>query len=171
MNTIENRNSLYNEIMNIFSGKLNKHNYKSLGALRIITALFLIGFMFYGNYQLYFSESGKKPRTTATVIENQQHILGNGTNDENTIYTPVLQYSVNGVKYQSSHGVQARNSPYFVGQKVEIQYDPDNPDYIYQPNKSRLMATITLITLFGVMGLGLLIKTVKQIIYVATSSS
>lgn len=145
-----------------FRSKLNKSNYKTYGSVRICAAAVILYFFAFGTYQLYFSEVGQQPRINATVLENREIVMGRGTENEQKIYTPLLEYEVDGETYTTNTGVRAISNPYRVGQQVEIRYEPGNPESIYQSNISRLYATYMFVLLFGVTGVALLSTTIIQ---------
>jgi hypothetical protein len=153
-----------NEYMAVLRGRLTPQNYRSYGAARIVAAGILFSFSALIIYNAYFGASSKQPRTQATVIRSEKHVLGEGTSSEQTIYTPVLQYAVGGKTYTTNQGVQAVSQPYTAGQTVEIQYDPMNPSQIYQPQKSRNATLFVLATAITIPAVALLIRTLRQIV-------
>jgi hypothetical protein len=153
----------------VLRDKLTRNNYLIYGPIRLLAAGLLLAFSILCVYKLYFSESSKQPRTQATVIDNQKHTLGNGTESEEVIYTPVLEYTVNGQTYTTDQGVQAISQPYSIGQQVEIQYDPTKPTRVFQPAKSRSATLGVVAVAFAVPAITLGVRTATQMMTIRRS--
>ena len=77
------------------------------------------------------SEHLKKVCTTstqATIVDFKQEI---DDESNNVSYFPIIEYEVNGKKYNKTHSTSDSMHKYSVGQKINILYNPDNPDEYY----------------------------------------
>ena len=90
----------------------------------------------------------------ATVVDFEQDI----DNESNSItYYPIVEYEVNGKKYNSRYSTGDTTHKYSVGQKITILYNPDNPNeyYIEGDNSDNIGAYICigvggLVTILGI---------------------
>ena len=145
---------------------LTPKNYIVYGTLRILIALLWISFAIVGLHHLYYNQQDQKTRIQATVVDNQQRTLGEGTDSPKSVYTPVLRYVVDGRTFETAKGVQARSQPYERGSHVEVQYEPANPQDIFQYSESRDDSVQMLLSAFIVPGIIILVHTVRQIIII-----
>lgn len=67
----------------------------------------------------------KELKTTATIIDN---IPNEGR--KGTTYTPVMTYEIYGYKYTYTSSVSSRPAAYFIGEKIAIMYDKNNPENV-----------------------------------------
>ena len=57
--------------------------------------------------------------------------------DEDIMYAPIVEYVVDGKVYETVHHVSSGRPEYFIGQKVTLKYNPNNPeDVIFKFNNS-----------------------------------
>ena len=72
--------------------------------------------------------------TQATIVDFDQEI---DDESNNISYFPIIEYEVNGKKYNRRHTTADTTRKYSVGQKVSILYNPENPDeYYFEGDKS-----------------------------------
>jgi hypothetical protein len=150
--------------MSVFRAKLTPSNYIAYGTIRLLAATAILLLVALGLHNLYFGELSKNPTVKATVTGNVKHVIGEGTDSEETIYTPVLVYTIDGETYTAQQGLKAASGPYQIGKKVEIQYDPVRPERTYQLTQSRTWAAFTVVSTIGLAGLLLLVRTTRQIL-------
>ena len=54
---------------------------------------------------------------------------------ENIEYAPIVEYVVGGKVYQTVHNVYSSNPEYYIGQRVSLKYNPNDPeDVIFKYN-------------------------------------
>jgi len=126
---------------------------------RIKTAVFLLifGLLFVGSsvYLLLQNKHLMKTgeRTTAIVIRTERRHIGGGSLTRT--YIPVLEYTIDGVKYEKDHPVGNALPKYEDGTTFEIIYDKDNPKkMLIIGDKTQTVLPIILIAI-GLLFLGL----------------
>lgn len=69
---------------------------------------------------------------------------------KNVEYAPIVEYVVDGEVYHTVHNVYSSTPEYFIGQKVSLKYNPNDPeDVIFKYNNA-----YWIILLFGVVFTG-----------------
>lgn len=106
------------------AGRLNR---VYIGCATILGNLFFLAFCLWGVYAAYNSYNlGKNGETTTGIVIK----LEKSNDGDNTccVYSPIIQFTVNGQTY-TIEGDSASNPPaYEVGEEVSILYNPANPN-------------------------------------------
>lgn len=68
-----------------------------------------------------------------------------------SVYTPILEYEVNGVKYKKAYFIRDKSPQFNDGEYVAIYINPQKPDIIYMPQKKEwiLLLVMTIMAVFG----------------------
>ena len=101
-----------------------------------LVALLMIGG---GGYLLHRQKEAVKARAAyaveATVVkilsDTQTESSDNGPSRTVTYYFPVYEYTIDGTEYRQKSPVGRSHISVEVGQKVMVNYNPDNPRKVY----------------------------------------
>lgn len=97
-----------------------------VGCATIFANLFFAGFCLWGAYTGYTSlrleQNGET--TTGTVIEMEESSSSEGGC---CVYSPVIEFNVNGQSYSFDGGTASYPPEYEVGEQVTVLYDPADP--------------------------------------------
>jgi len=101
-------------------------NRVQIGCWTIFFNLFFAGFCLWGVYAAYtgWQLQTQGVRTTGAVIEMEESSSGEGGC---CVYSPVVQFEVNGQSYTFDGGNASDPPAYRVGQEVDVLYDPLDP--------------------------------------------
>jgi hypothetical protein len=102
-------------------------NRVQIGCLTIFFNLFFAGFCLWGVYAAYTGwqlQTGGE-RTTGTVIEMEE---SSSAESGCCVYSPVVQFEVNGQSYTFDSGNASDPPQYEVGEQVEVLYNPTDPN-------------------------------------------
>jgi len=107
--------------------------------------------------------------TTAVITEVKEKIIrqdGVSTRE----YVPVISYAIDGTTYARKYTKAYQGDTYHIGQTIDIQYDPRNPEKVNTLGASNKADKVMLIIgiVFGVIGV--LIFNVPQLISLFTRS-
>ena len=92
-------------------------------------------------------------RTTAVVIRTEQGRVGGGRNAKT--YIPIVEYTIDGVRYEKAHPVGNISPKYKDGTTFEIMYDKGHPNKIvFVDDKTQTVVAIILIA-NGLLFLGI----------------
>lgn len=101
-------------------------NRVQIGCWTIFLNLFFAGFCLWGMYAAYTGwqlQTGGE-RATGTVIEMDESSSGDGGC---CVYSPVVQFEVNGQSYTFDSGNASDPPQYEVGEQVDVLYNPADP--------------------------------------------
>jgi hypothetical protein len=95
-----------------------------LGCLWTVLQMVWIGLLVWGlvlaRNSWDFARNGVA--VTGTVVSQEAH-----SDDDGTTYSPVVEFNVNGGRYEFTSGNSSSPPAYRVGQSVPVRYDPVNP--------------------------------------------
>ncbi|SDA16185.1 Protein of unknown function [Ruminococcus sp. YE71] len=131
--------------------------------IRVIAAFFgviliLVGLVF-GGVSLAFRISQDKLRDKCSGTAEAEVIKL--VSDSDKASAPIFLFSVDGKKYQVTYSNYSDPPRYSVGEKVQLNYDPDAPTTIFVPGDKTLR---TIITVFIAVGGGLVLMGLVVII-------
>ncbi|MBI5945986.1 MAG: DUF3592 domain-containing protein [Chloroflexi bacterium] len=118
-------------------------NRLQTGCMLIFFNLLFTGFCLWGVYMLYVAVQleTKGVITDGIVVEMKP-----STSDGTTTYTPIVEFQVNGQTYSFKGGISSNPPKYSVGDRVEVRFDPDNPETAQiDKNVERWLAPVILI--------------------------
>lgn len=98
-----------------------------IGCSIIVANLFFAAFCLWGVYALFtaYKLENNGSTTTGTVIEMEE----SSTNEGGCcVYSPVVQFQVNGQTYTFDGGNASDPPAYRVGETVSVIYDPNDPN-------------------------------------------
>lgn len=98
-----------------------------IGCAVIFANLFFAAFCLWGMYALFtaYKLETSGSTTTGTVIEMEE----SSTNEGGCcVYSPVIEFQVNGQTYTFDGGNASNPPAYQVGETVPVIYDPNDPD-------------------------------------------
>jgi len=98
-----------------------------IGCITIFMNLFLAGFCLWGVYAAYtgWQLQTRGETTTGTVVEMEE---SNTTDGGCCVYSPVIEFNINGQTYSFDGGNASYPPEYKVGEVVDIRYDPVDPN-------------------------------------------
>jgi len=75
-------------------------------------------------------------KTTAVLVT---YSIDYEASNNSTAYYPVLGYSVKGINIEAVSDIGTGNTPYNLGEELEIRYNPDNPyEFVIEGNNTKL---------------------------------
>ncbi len=97
-----------------------------IGIIVIYVGLMVLG---YGIFLTASTASQRKNyvETSATVIGFEERESHNSNHLPQTLYAEIVEYTVNGKKYTAVSDMASSN-PHAKGSKIQIAYNPDNPE-------------------------------------------
>ena len=98
-----------------------------IGCAVIFANLFFAAFCLWGVYALFtaYKLETSGSTTTGTVIEMEESSTSEGGC---CVYSPVIEFQVNGQTYTFDGGNASNPPAYRVGETVPVIYDPNDPD-------------------------------------------
>lgn len=127
--------------------------------LIVVSILGIIGIAFVGlSVTFMIHENNLRERCTAAtigvVIDFEERWSRSNDGYGGYVYHPIIQYEANGQIRTEVYNVGTRPPAYDEGQEIEVMYNRDRPGEFYLPGSN---FTLVLCTIFGVIGLALLI--------------
>lgn len=100
-------------------------NRLQTGCMFLFANLLFAGFCLWGVYMLYVSV---QLETKGVVTEGFVVKMDPSTSDGSTTYAPIVEFQVNEKNYSFKGGISSNPPQYSVGDRVDVRYNPDNPD-------------------------------------------
>lgn len=100
-------------------------NKMYIGCLTIFFNLFFAAFCLWG---VYAAVIAYRLETTGVVTEGTVIGLDESNSDGSTAYDPIVEFSVDGQTYTFESGNASSPPAYDVGERVEVLYDPNDPN-------------------------------------------
>ena len=115
----------------------------------------------YKNY--FYGKANFVPIDAVVVDYHQTEHEGSGTEPSYYMYTPIVEFEVEGVKYRVHSAVYAKRPSAKIGDIIKIRYNKENPnDVIFEKDSSLVIGTIGSLA-FTIGGLALLAIEIKRI--------
>lgn len=68
-----------------------------------------------------------------------------------TTFYPLLEYTVDGIKYVRKSGIGSSSPQYGIGEEIEIHYNASNPNEFYTGKGNASMMVGMILTIFGIL--------------------
>lgn len=105
---------------------LNIFQHLRTGCILVIANLFFLGFCLWGAYAGYISWGLQQ---TGQITSGELVQMEESNSDEGgPVYSPVIEFNVNGQTYTFEGDTASSPPQYKVGQEVRVRYDPSNPN-------------------------------------------
>lgn len=99
-------------------------NRLQTGCMFIFINLFLGGFCLWGGYMLYVSyQLQANGRVTEGIVVS----LDESNSDNGKTYSPIIEFETGGGVYSFKGNISSNPPKYEVGERVEVRYDPADP--------------------------------------------
>ena len=121
----------FDKIANKSANALNKiesgANKLYIGCATVFANLFLMGFCLWG---VYAANTAYRLEQNGEVVQGEVVRLEESSSTEGgcCVYSPVIEFEVNGQAYSFESSNASYPPAYEVGERVEIIYDPANPN-------------------------------------------
>lgn len=99
-------------------------NRLQIGCITIFVNLFLGAFCLWGAYAAVVAN---RLETNGVTTEGIVVGLDESDNEGSTVYSPIVEYEVNGRRYTIDGGIASSPPAYDVGERVEVLYDKADP--------------------------------------------
>jgi len=132
--------------------------------MKINPGVLLVGLAFFAaGIAMLVKQLRKRNNNTASVMAEVwgYHVeVRNRSDGRETVYYPVFRYYANGKWYENRGDVGRGRETYSRGEKLEIRYDPQNPDsfLIAGENTALILSVVAILLGVGVMVLSLFAK-------------
>lgn len=136
---------------------------KNINDPKIVFKLIAVIFIFFGvlflgiglGFNAYNSRLEKKctDKTTATVVDIKSQQTSRRKNGHHTVetvtYAPVVEYTVDGKKFKKSSNIYSSNNDNYIGEEIEIYYDPNDPQQVYIKDENASEIFVLVFSLIG----------------------
>jgi len=124
---VENYEKKFDKAANVL-GKVGRGaNRLYIGCMAVLTNLFFAAFCLWGAYAATISW---KLQTAGEVTTGIVTRLEEGKTDDGAccVYSPVIEFDVNGQTYSFENKNASESSDYKIGNQVKVRYDPADPN-------------------------------------------
>ncbi len=113
-------------------------NRLQTGCMFLFANLLFTGFCLWGVYMLYVSVQleTKGKITEGIVVE-----MDASTTDGSTTYSPIIEFEANSETHSFKGNISSNPPQYSIGDRVDVRFDPGNPDTAQIDNSSERWLT------------------------------